>query len=304
MHVALHYWTVLNYLPTPCLPTLPVPCWGPSHPYSPPSPQPSYHGIRVPSPAHYLQPHLLTSFISFLMKREVDKPQLLHHLTTALRVVSWLRVSQPTLPKHSKLLDWLKTFSSQIARNMRPNPTKGLEALQDEGKFMPAEQLLPLVLAVRERALALADIALGPAATGPRRVAAAKAIHDACLVCMLFGFLPPLRPSCVVSTLRPGCSPQLCLHPDCQHPTLCAGNRLVWRQQYGSSEPMLVAVFSHHKNEGKWAKAGPIECPIPYEVTQLVKHHLQWGHTTLTAMLPDGADEPTYKLFVDTNTGR
>jgi hypothetical protein len=59
-------------------------------------------------------------------------------------------------------------------------------------------------------------------------------IMQAAMCCLLFGFVPCMRPSMVVSLHVPGYEGP-CTWPDCQHKHRCKGNRLVWAASSNSS---------------------------------------------------------------------
>ena len=136
---------------------------------------------------------------------------------------------------------------------------------------------------------------------------AAKAVHNALLATMCFGYMPPMRHNSVLLTLTAPHHTAGCLHPDCQHRGGggggCQGNRVHKHPATGSW--WLRA--PHHKGTKAWGGAA-IKVQLPTEVAELLQHHLDWGMQTIAGLLqqtaagPDPPLQPT--LFFNTSTGQ
>ena len=254
-----------------------------------------YHHKSVPRPnlTNYLDTHDFMSFLDFLRSRGVDKAGHTKALHAAVRVVSYLK-TQPTSDSASvkEALKLLKDMGSQLGQNMVPKPkSREPEQLKEDGKWMDAPQLMARVEAVRQAAVTnVTSMKAGVTS----RLDAAKSVHNALLVTMCFGYMPPLRHNSVLLTLT--APPHLgCVHPDCQHKASgCLGNRVFRHHTYGS----WWLDIPHHKNTKAW-KGAAIKFELPGEVAELMQHHLTWGLRALTGMLEEVA--PT--IFVNTNTG-
>lgn len=222
------------------------------------------HGVAPPTLHAFLDASSLVGFISFLRARGVDKSAILNPIYVATRVATSLGGS-------AALVCWLDSMKRQLQSNMQAKPRlTDPEHLQAAGKWLPAADIQARVEAIVHKAKqALAEC---DARRLSRREAAAL-VHDALLACFFFGYLPPLRPSCVLATVGPHYQGP-CTHPDCQHPSLCAGNRVLAAR--GAAPGQWQLVFSHHKNSGKWG-GQPIKMPFPQPIALLMTQHLQWG---------------------------
>ena len=85
-----------------------------------------------------------------------------------------------------------------------------------------------------------------------------RRLHDATLMCCMFGWLPQTRSSVLISLQIPD-HPHACLQDNCS----CAGNYL-----YNSRSPM-DAVWYHHKTARK-QQGKPIAHTLPADLSQLL----------------------------------
>ena len=166
-------------------------------------------------------------------------------------------------------------------RAAHPIPKKSMAELTAQGRWMAPKDLvrvLDLVKRNAEEKLILQGWNLNTA----------RLMHDAALVCCMFGYMPPIRLSCLRTLLCPeylgGCP-----HPDCTRPE-CKGNRLV---VLNASPAVVEMHLPHHKNEGKWDGAA-IDFRVPPEVAEVLLSYLSAGHALLSSKLnmPNGANLP------------
>jgi hypothetical protein len=240
----------------------------------------------------YTDAQLFVAFASFLMARDVGKEHLLKQIEVANRVLWWLelvKLGQQHNVRLERLRAWLATLRLQLGRNYVPidKPSREPADLQLLGKWMEAPVLAAKVEAVRQRALAA--LATLPESYQQRR-AAAELVHNAALAMMLFGYIPPLRPSCIISTTLPSYQGQ-CQHPDCQHRRHCRGNRF---ERQGSK---LLLVLPHHKNTKHWGGAA-IRVALPQPLVQVLLAWFDWGHAVATQ-----CDEEQPFAFISLATG-
>ena len=86
-----------------------------------------------------------------------------------------------------------------------------------------------------------------------------RQLHDATLLCCMFGWLPPMRSSTLISLQFPD-QPHACLQDTCS----CAGNYL-----HSSRSPgQLDARWYHHKTARK-QQGKPIAYTMPADLSQL-----------------------------------
>ena len=137
---------------------------------------------------------------------------------------------------------------------------------------MGAAELVQAIERSRLRVLAAMQHLLDTAQQPSR--AFARSFHDVLLAVILFGWLPPLRCSCVVSMTWDG---QRCQHRDCPPNSGCPGNRLA-RNAAGA----LGIWLPHHKT----ARSSGTEiavCPLPAEASELLELYLEHCRPLLAA---------------------
>ena len=141
--------------------------------------------------------------------------------------------------------------------------------LVQQGKWMDAPELVSLITTAKQDVLTLVGLEGITSST-------VRLLHDLTLACCLFGYLPPIRLSCLSSLQHPDHSGP-CLSPDCRDPK-CLGNKLVIL----SREPLkLLMHLPHHKNQTVWQKDGPIHFQVPAELAELLDLWLTKGHPFL-----------------------
>ena len=107
-------------------------------------------------------------------------------------------------------------------------------------------------------------------------LAACRQLHDAALGCTMFGYLPPVRLSCIRSMTHPSYSGP-CLHPDCKLKD-CRGNRLIIEREH----PLQLAIdLPHHKNQAAHGFK-PIHFTVPAGLAELLYLLIGQPHQVLT----------------------
>ena len=175
-------------------------------------------------------------------------------------------------------------------RAAHPPPRKSIAELTAQGRWMAPRDLIGVLDMVKQNAEEKRNLQGWNLTT-------ARLMHDAALVCCMFGYMPPIRLSCLRTLLCPGYQGG-CPHPDCSRPE-CKGNRLV----VVSTRPAGVELhLPHHKNEGKWDGMS-ITFRVPPEVAEVLLSYLGAGHALLDSRLnmPRGVALPF--VFM-TNKGR
>jgi hypothetical protein len=123
-----------------------------------------------------------------------------------------------------------------------------------------------------------------------------------------FGWMPPLRASVVMSLQDFGYQSP-CLHPDCQHPDVCPGNRVRLLDPEGgewSSDsegiPLVKIIAPHHKVSKWWPHRQPIECLLPTDLARVWYYHHVYGKEVLLEEGCSGKSSSPY-FFVQVEKG-
>lgn len=258
-----------------------------------------FAGVEQPNLHHYLNGHLVAKYASFLKARSVTPAQLADVINQARRVIAFLahtrRLEASDLQLLSEYNGWLANMGGQLAR-LQPLPKPNLQQLEQQGKWMRADELMVRMHRVLERARAriwAASVA----------ETAARFLMQALFCCTSFGYLPPIRPSVLLSLQHPGYTGP-CMHKDCQHPSVCPGNTLQWEEGTGnnSGKPMLRLHAPHHK-VSKWWGSKPIDCLIPDVLGKLYFAYFT-GARELILSLSGKKDNNSPFTFVQPRTGK
>ena len=270
-----------------------------------------FQGVQQPGLHHYLNGNLVMHYVSFLRARGVQPIGLSSSVANAQRVVTFLHNTQQLSNTCSSRLSsyqaWLTNLASQLAHNLQGRPPPTLEQLAQQGKWLPPMKLLRLVQQVHKAANMMLP---KPVKEG------AITIMEAAMCCSLFGYLPPIRPSILISLQQPDYQGP-CLWPSCQHKDTCLGNRLEWVDQpaaaasssNSSSQGLLKLVAPHHKTS-KNAKERLISLVLPSELQPMFKYHIRsglgqiWEPFSFEADDDDEGMELPPTVFISSSTGK
>jgi len=228
-------------------------------------------GVQEPQLHHALNGWLVVRCIAFMRARGVQPQQLYDLVGNVGRVVTYLHATQQLQGIPAPLVagyhHWLSNLGIQLFRLPAP-PKPSKEALEQQGRWLKPNMLLVCMCRLYNEAAALVQQQAEP--DDEPVVSTAVQVMHTIMCCFLFGFVPPLRPSIVVSLQLPswegGCTMQGCKIQDCK------GNRL--ERVQGSTDLRLVA--PHHKNSNR-AKAQEISYLLPHEMTSMLEHHIRSG---------------------------
>ena len=234
-------------------------------------------GIQQPSLQQYLSPHLVASFMSFHIALRHCSSTIKQHVATALKVLAWWSTKPGGHDPGLKLMreQWLPTLSAQVGLAL-PKPVKSASDL-------PTAKTLLTTIVQHGHGVMKAIQETGMTAT------LARALHDVTLASTVFGYLPPVRISCIRSLVLPSYDGP-CHKCDCIQDSSCHGNKL---QQ--TSSGALLMHLPHHKNEGSWGRA-PISFTLPKDLARIMMLYISQGHKLLTEYI---GKEDECHLFVD-----
>lgn len=220
-------------------------------------------GVQEPCLQHYLSPNLVAAFISFHIALKHCSTTIKGHVCTALKVLAWWSTKPGGNDTGLKQMreQWLPTLSAQLGLTL-PKPVKTASTL-------PSAKALLTVIHNKRVAVLAAIQEQGMTA------ALARGLHDVALVSTIFGYLPPIRISCVRGLVLPTYTGACHKLPDCILGPSCHGNQL---QQ--SSTGVLKMHLPHHKNEAKWGRA-PIDFKLPQDLDVVMRLHTSKGHKLL-----------------------
>jgi hypothetical protein len=244
-------------------------------------------GVERPCLHHCLNAMLVVRCIRFLRDRGVGPQQLYDMVGNMMRVCTYLHATQQLQHLPPRLVagyqHWLSNLHTQLSR-LPATPKPSMEELEEEGKWLHAEVLLACMCKVHSAAVALVEQA-GPDAE-PEFDTAVQVMHAA-MCCFIFGFVPPLRPSIVISLQLPGYEGPCCW-AGCNIQG-CQGNRLEWVAASSSSSSSssgggraLRLVAPHHKNSSR-AQTQLLTYILPPEITCLLEYHISIGRGIMLA---------------------
>lgn len=165
--------------------------------------------------------------------------------------------SESHMSQRTQLLqyqNWLHALKSQVCEWL----PQCAWSLQDP-QLIQAADLLRLIVEFKNTAWAAyqADMA----ACGHAKVDSMRGLHDALILCSMFGWLPPVRVSMITTLLKPDL-PHQCLAEGCS----CEGNHMY---RLPSSD-CLGARWYHHKTARKQG-GQPIVYNMPPDLNSLFK---------------------------------
>lgn len=155
--------------------------------------------------------------------------------------------------------NWLQALRTQVCEYV-PQCAYSLS----DPALIEAADLLRLIIAFKNKAWAAYQADMS--ALGHARLDSIRGIHDATLLCCMFGWLPPMRVSMMTTLFKPGL-PHQCNQSNCP----CEGNYLHWRS---AQHQQLVASWHHHKTARKQGGSA-ISYQLPSDLTTMFKILLQ-----------------------------
>ena len=224
---------------------------------------------------HFLDLEKYSTYISFQLAKENSKANLTQQISNARKVLAFLKrmADAAVCALISSIEIWLLRLSKQIVL-LLPQAKQDIGQMEEDGTWLSASELVALLEGFRVEALkAVADVEC-------LSEYGASMLHDAALSSTLFGYMPPVRLSCLRSLQVPWHSG--CLHPDCVGKVghlSCGGNRL---EKKGVD---LWMILPHHKNQVKWSGSA-IQFKVPAELGSLLELYLQKGHKVVSPGCP------------------
>lgn len=184
----------------------------------------------------FLDLHCYAAYMSFQRSKGNTYTTLSMLISFARKVAAYLKKS--FVPGSMQAvgveaaLAWYNRLNNQLARVM---PQASVRAELEE--LPSAREVVLLIEKLKQSALRSL-----PPLGQIMSFESARLLHDACLACLMFGYLPPIRLVCLRTLQLP--TTAKCLVPGCLKPG-CRGNRLGWLGGH------LALYLNHYKVEKK-----------------------------------------------------
>ena len=231
------------------------------------------------------------AFISFLMDRKVEGPQFYLACATAKRVLAFLQhdaaikgtpYSAAQEATYRRQLEVVGGVANQLGP-VKHKAKVDQDQLEAQGGWADAAEVVyfsTTVVGGAKTAYRLAGgastLRVGRSMARPAAFTAWK-LHDALLVAFNFGYMPPIRPSVLISISHPTVEcvrPDLCKAAGCTIKG-CKGNRM----EHGSSYELWLP---HHKNGRRWSRK-VVHFRLPPELEWLLEAWVKHGWAYLRA---------------------
>lgn len=195
-----------------------------------------FESAKAPHLEAFLSMDLYAKYVSFQIKKGNSFISLEHQISHAKRVLQFLsRTADASFQQQvSEIQSWLVRLKTQLAALLR-RPRTDVVELQAQGAWLDAKTIVTVLERFRLEALEALP------AFGQYTPFVARLLHDACLTNTMFGYLPPVRVSCLRKLQLPSTTLG-CLDKDCRIPG-CRGNRLEYKADG------LYMNLPHHKNQ-------------------------------------------------------
>ena len=223
-----------------------------------------------------LQPSLVTSFIRAKMAAGQAQQSIIKVVGHLTKVVAWFRSQQISARDQAQLPSMQQWFYSMggIILNSVSKKRRCIAEMQQQGTWTTAPQLVAAIAAFHKRTEHLLLVAILTEQVITQ--ALCRQVHDACLAMTLFGWLPPLRLSCVAGLTLDGAG---CAARDCSVPG-CLGNRLQLPVSGGQS--LCSMHLPHHKTEHRTGNAIVVE-RLPADLSWMLEKYVRFCRPTLVS---------------------
>jgi hypothetical protein len=219
--------------------------------------------ITAPTLEYFLDSTLFMEYIAFHKQKGTGVNTIYQTISAAIKVVTYFRARGVGWDKCTAIINWMATLRAQMKAAMGPSKKRDSMQLEEAGQWVEASKLVSLLEKFLEHATASLS---GAPSKSPEL---ARLCHDALLGCMMFGWIPPMRASCVMSMVVPLYMGACAMGGECKEGVACLGNQIVVKGgDYQIDLP-------HHKNAKHWGKH--ITFHMPLELQGLLNEHLQWG---------------------------
>ena len=240
----------------------------------------------------YTRLDLYAKFLGFLRAGQRHSQLLGDHTRAARKVLPFLFARSGEQSSHmdmAKIDSWYQKITSQAIAHAKRSRKRA--PLSIPGFDNAAQGVVQSFQKLMEHAIHQVE-ELG------WNIESARCVHDACLACMSFGWLPPIRAQCLVTMLHPCCKGP-CPYRECRDKK-CKGNRISLvnsvRGTSGSREKskfdLIRIIIMHHKTITKTHQPIMFDIKKDSDLGKILWWHIRYGHELLTLASDD------YHLFV------
>jgi hypothetical protein len=221
-------------------------------------------------------PTHLAAYMSLLKARQLAPNSIISYISNLKKVLYWLATLQSTAEEQVQLqqaTQWLTTCSSQ-AYGIGTGTNHNMEA---QSRLPTCRE----VLLFQDIVVAKAELMFSAAMASHNQlnVLVAKCTMEAFLFCMMFGYHPPIRASCLLSMIHPDfVSTTPCTHHGC-NASVCKGNRMEWVS--GTNMQQVQVICPHHKNSSRGRDIA-IQFTLSTELAPLALRYLKECHPYLS----------------------
>lgn len=191
----------------------------------------------------YCQHNLFLHFLGALLAKRCSPAYITAHVLCAARVLAYLRITYTigSAKQEESFEAWQNAVSNLKRQCQKLPPFKPKESISDlhqRGAWLSYVSLYKITRAIVDTfhyrfaakyghdATTVFNFSLYTTYTPPPRPLA-QAMHDTAIVCLCVGYVPPMRPSCLISLKHPRFAWEpCCLGVKCPYGPGCQGNRL------------------------------------------------------------------------------
>lgn len=213
-------------------------------------------GICQPNLSHCVNQAHVGLFLRSRQQAGMSGGTIVQDMEALRKVCKWWKVQDAGLPHVHELEQvrlWLQGFKPQLRRTGPPREIQPLA--------VHAADLLYLIVSHKDKVV--------QACGGRVHSDQARQLHDACLACLSFGYLPPVRAKALRTLRMPG-QPEKCDECGCEK---CEGNCL-----HELRNGKLRLVVSHHKT---LRSHGVFRQTLPDELAEIVRLYMERGRRFL-----------------------
>ena len=247
-----------------------------------------YYAVARPDLTHCCNTELVGMYISARCKAGNSGSTIESAIRGIIKGVQFLMLEtygRQNAELIKSVLAWLFDQSKQIKKSF-PAQQRSISDLKAQDKWQPAGEILKILL---DKKLEIETACLAAASLS---LSQARALHDITLLCLMFGWLPPIRIACLRTLIGPRdvvpCP--LIAQGGCRL-KFCKGNKVV-----PLANGNIKLHLPHHKQS---KKQGELEMVLPADLSELLQLYLSKGVHVLRQATHGNSQQHSF-LFMNT----